>query len=139
MVPIDIDFEIGNQIDTRLTQMANLLGDIIDTMDDQDKTTNFHKLNDILKRSLELTDILDQHVFSRIVSSDDKVYHFCLHYITKNTPFFEGLFILSHLHLSDSQMVIQRTPIKPNFLIYLKNFYPNIFPKNCKMLDLGTI
>ena len=85
MVPIDIDFEIGNQIDTRLTQMANLLGDIIDTMDDQDKTTNFHKLNEILKRSLELTDILDQHVFSRIVSSDDKIYHFCLHY--KNTPF----------------------------------------------------
>ena len=91
MVPIDKDFEIGNQIDTRLTQMA----DIIDTNDDQDKTANFHKLNDILKRSLELTDILDQHVFSRIVSSDDKIYHFffsLLHY--ENTPFFKGLFIL---------------------------------------------
>ena len=88
MVPIDTDFEIGNQIDTRLTQMANLLGDIIDTNDDQDKTANFHKLNDILKRSLELTDILDQHVFSRIVSSDDKIYHFCFHYyITKILPF----------------------------------------------------
>ena len=35
-------------------------------------------------------------------------------------------------------MVIQRTPIKPNSLTYLKNFYPNIFPKNWKMLDPGT-
>ena len=40
---------------------------------------------------------------------------------------------------SDSQMVIQRTPIKPNSLTYLKNFYPNFFPKNCKMLDPGAI
>ena len=40
---------------------------------------------------------------------------------------------------SDSQMVNQRTPLKPNSLTYLKNFYPNFFPKNCKMLDPGTI
>ena len=36
-------------------------------------------------------------------------------------------------------MIIQRTPTKPNSLIYLKNIWANSFPKNCKMLDSGII
>ena len=36
-------------------------------------------------------------------------------------------------------MAIQRTPLKPNSLTCLKNFYPKFFPKNCKMFDPGTI
>ena len=45
----------------------------------------------------------------------------------------------SFMNAAKSKRVIQRTPIKPNSLTYLKNFYPKFFPKNCKMLDPGTI